>query len=164
MVAIGALLCVAAFMYAAQNFALTTDTDALISAKEAWRQNGAAFDRAFPQNADTILVVVDGQTPEIAESATSRLTAALNAHPAHYKHIERPDGGPFFDKEGLLYQSTAEGKGDHGSARVRAGVSRAARRRSQPARGDDQPVDLGYRRATAPDHLPGHRQAAEGFR
>ena len=109
-VAIGTLLCVAAFMYAAQNFALTTDTDALISAKEAWRRNGAAFDRAFPQNADTILVVVDGQTPEIAESATSRLTAALNAHPAHYKHIERPDGGPFFDKEGLLYQSTAEVK------------------------------------------------------
>src|SRR5579875_3426129 len=109
-IVIAATLCAVAFFYAAQNFALTTDTEALISAKQAWRQNSAAFDRAFPQITDTILVVVDGRTPEIAESAAARLTAALVAHPSHYKHIERPDGGPFFDKEGLLYRSPAEVK------------------------------------------------------
>jgi hopanoid biosynthesis associated RND transporter like protein HpnN len=107
---ISAVLCLLALLYAAANFHLTTDTEALISAKEPWRKNSAAFDRAFPQNGDTILIVIDGQTAEIAESGASRLTAALMAHPEPYRHVERPDGGPFFDREGLLYKSTKDVK------------------------------------------------------
>ena len=101
-------LCALAMLYAAQNFAMTTDTEALISPKVAWRQNEAAMDRAFPQNTDTILVVIDGATPELAESAAGRLTDALSADKRAFKHVERPDGGPFFDREGLLFQSQAE--------------------------------------------------------
>ena len=101
-------LCALAMLYAAQNFAMTTDTEALISPNVAWRQNEAAMDRAFPQNTDTILVVIDGATPELAESAAGRLTDALSADKRAFKHVERPDGGPFFDREGLLFQSQAE--------------------------------------------------------
>jgi hopanoid biosynthesis associated RND transporter like protein HpnN len=107
---ISAVLCLLALLYAAANFHLTTDTEALISAKEPWRQNSAAFDRAFPQSGDTILIVIDGQTAEIAASGASRLTDALMAHPQPYRHVERPDGGPFFDREGLLYKSTKDVK------------------------------------------------------
>jgi hopanoid biosynthesis associated RND transporter like protein HpnN len=101
-------LCVLALLYASQNFAMTTDTEALISSKVSWRRNEAAMDRAFPQNTDTILVVIGGATPEMAESAASRLAAALSADGRAFKHVTRPDGGAFFDREGLLFQSQAE--------------------------------------------------------
>ena len=103
-------LTVAALVYAAQHFAMTTDTAELISPKVAWRRNQAAVTRAFPQNSDTTLVVVDGATPELAEAAASRLAAALSARTDLFKHVERPDGGPFFAKEGLLFQSETEVK------------------------------------------------------
>ena len=103
-------LCGAALYYAAHNFAMTTDTAALISPSVPWRQNNAKIDAAFPQNADTILVVVDGKTPELAEAGASRLTAALATHTDIVKGVTRPDGGAFFAKEGLLFKSVAEVK------------------------------------------------------
>ena len=101
---------IAALVYAAQHFAMTTDTAELISPKVSWRRNEAAVTRAFPQNSDTTLVVVDGATPELAEAAASRLAAALSARGELFKHVERPDGGPLFAKEGLLFQPEAEVK------------------------------------------------------
>ena len=99
---------VAALVYTVQHFAMTTDTAALISPTVPWRQHEAAMDRAFPQNTDTTLVVIDGATPELAEAGAGRLTRALTVDKAHFKHVERPDGGPFFAKEGLLFKSPAE--------------------------------------------------------
>jgi len=104
------LLCVLALVYASRNFAMTTDTEALISPTVDWRRNQAAMDAAFPQNTDTTLVVIDGATPELAESAAARLSSALSADKARYRHVERPDGGPFFAREGLLFDSPADVK------------------------------------------------------
>ncbi len=98
------VLCVLALVYASQHFAMTTDTQALISPTVDWRRNEAAMDAAFPKNTDTTLVVVDGATPELAEAGASRLTAALAARKDLFKTVERPDGGPFFAREGLLFQ------------------------------------------------------------
>lgn len=107
---LAALLCIGAFFYAVGHFAMTTDTEALISPTVEWRKNQAVMDAAFPQNTDTALVVIDGKTPELAEAAAARLTSALTADKAHFKRVQRPDGGAFFAKEGLLFQSTAEVK------------------------------------------------------
>ena len=102
-----AVLClalgVAAAAFAATHFAMTTDTDALLSPKLDWRQQEAAYDKLFPQHDDEIVVVVDGKTPELAEEAAVGLAARLAARPALFTHIERPDGGDFFAREGLLY-------------------------------------------------------------
>jgi len=106
----GLLICILALIYASQNFAMTTDTEALISPTVDWRRNEAAMDAAFPQNTDTTLVVIDGATPELAESAAARLSAVLEDDTSHFKHVERPDGGPFFAKEGLLFETQAEVK------------------------------------------------------
>jgi hopanoid biosynthesis associated RND transporter like protein HpnN len=108
LVALG--LTILAGVYATNRFAMTTDTAALISAKTPWRRYEAAMDKAFPQNTDTMLVVIDGATPELAESAAARLAAALTADKAHFKHVERPDGGPFFAREGLLFLPAADVK------------------------------------------------------
>lgn len=102
--AILGLLVLVSLLFCARNFKLTADTEALISPSEPWRRTEAAVDRAFPQNTDTILIVVDGKTPEIAEAGAERLYEVLSQDRSHFSRVERPDGGPFFSREGLLYR------------------------------------------------------------
>jgi predicted RND superfamily exporter protein len=68
-VIIAAIVTAGAAEYARKNFAISTDTSQLISAKLPWRQREIQFDAAFPQQSDTIVVVVDAETPEHADSA-----------------------------------------------------------------------------------------------
>ena len=102
---VAALLCLAAGVYAAGHFAMTTDTAQLISPRTAWRQNEAAVDAAFPQNTDQIVIVVDGKTPELAEQAAAGLADRLSQRKDIAKSVRRPDGGAFFAQNGLMLLS-----------------------------------------------------------
>jgi hopanoid biosynthesis associated RND transporter like protein HpnN len=99
---LGLLLSLAALFYTARNFAMTTDTAELISTEQAWRQREIAYAAAFPQQKDLILVVLDGATPELAETAAVRLTAALEEQSGLFRSVRRPEGGPFFARNGLM--------------------------------------------------------------
>ncbi len=103
-----AALCVWAAVYTAANFAMTTDTAQLISAKTAWRQREAAVDKAFPQGDGQIVVVIDGATPEIAETSAAALADKLAGRKDIASGVQRPDGGPFFAQNGLLFLSRQE--------------------------------------------------------
>jgi len=105
---VGAALCVAAFAYAARNIAIDTDTAKLISEDVAWRKRELAFDTAFPRRVDLIAVVIDAATAERAEQATAALAARLSSEPRYFRAVWRPDGGTFFDREGLLFESMDE--------------------------------------------------------
>ncbi|PTD20473.1 MMPL family transporter [Sphingomonas fennica] len=102
------LLALAAGAYAATHFAMTTDSTALISPDVGWRVNERRLDAAFPQNGDAILVVVDGATAELAETASAALADRLAVDRAHFRGVTRPDGGQFFAREGLLFRSQAD--------------------------------------------------------
>src|SRR5215216_5855082 len=108
-------LTAAALVYAAGHFAMTADTAELISTRHEWRQRELAYERAFPSLQRLTIVVIDGATPELAEDAASRLSAALAREPGLFQVGRRPDGGPFFDRNGLLFlplpqvQATVEG-------------------------------------------------------
>ncbi|HJS45698.1 MAG TPA: MMPL family transporter [Rhizomicrobium sp.] len=93
--------------YTQQNFAMNTDSEQLIDAKVGWRMRQARFDAAFPQKTNLTAVVIDGKTPELAESAAARLTEKLAANPNLYTYVRRPDG-PFFNQNGLLFLSLDE--------------------------------------------------------
>ncbi len=99
---LGLVLAVVSAMYFAGHFAMSTDTASLISPKLKWRQDEATLDKAFPQNADLTAVVIDGATPELAEQAAQTLTTALSARKDLFHSVRRPNGGPFFQKSGLL--------------------------------------------------------------
>ena len=96
-------LTAAALVYAAGHFAMTADTAELISTRHEWRQRELAYERAFPSLQRLTIVVIDGATPELAEDAASRLSAALAREPGLFQVVRRPDGGPFFDRNGLLF-------------------------------------------------------------
>ncbi len=97
-----------AVAYAATHMAIDTDTSSLIASDLPWRQREIAFDAAFPQRVDLIAVVVDGATPELAEQAAAALTQRLSRETRLFHSVRRPDGGPFFEREGLLFLPTPE--------------------------------------------------------
>lgn len=106
--ALSAALSAAAVTYVSGNFAMNTDSSQLITAEVAWRMRQAQFDATFPQNTNLVLVVIDGKTPELAESAAARLTERLRARPDQFLTVRRPDGGAFFNQNGMLFLSEQE--------------------------------------------------------
>ncbi len=107
-VSIAGVLTCAALLHVVHNIAIDTDSARLISSRVAWRQNEAVFDAAFPLRTDLIAIVIDGATPEIAERASAVLTERLAARSDLLHHVRRPDGGPFFERNGLLFLDTDE--------------------------------------------------------
>jgi hopanoid biosynthesis associated RND transporter like protein HpnN len=101
-------LTLAAVVFIAQNFAMTADTSQLISQRLEWRQREIAFEAAFPQFNNLTMVVVDGATPELADDAARRLAAALKERQDLFQTVRWPDGGPFFEREGLLFLPSAD--------------------------------------------------------
>jgi len=101
---------VLAMAYALSHFAMTTDTDKLISDKLPFRQREARYNKLFPAQGDQVVVVIDGRTPELAEQAAADLSARLAAKPDRFPYVERPDATPFFQQNGLLFASLADVK------------------------------------------------------
>ncbi|HWU56113.1 MAG TPA: MMPL family transporter, partial [Rhizomicrobium sp.] len=89
--------------YTSQNFAINTNSEQLIDSKVGWRVRQANFDKHFPQQSNLTVAVIDGATPELAESAAARLTEKLAANPKLFTDVRRPGGGQFFNQNGLLF-------------------------------------------------------------
>ena len=102
------LLVSASAAYVATHFDMSTDTASLISADTDWRRNDAEVSKAFPRVDTSMAIVIDGKTPELAEDAAIRLTAAMLEDRKNFSTAERPDGGEFFDRNGLLFGSLAD--------------------------------------------------------
>lgn len=97
------LLSVGSGLYAARHLAIDTDIEHMLPTDLAWRRDDAALDRAFPQNASLLVIVIDGESAESADRAARELTERLRAEPLLFRYVRRPDGGAFFDRNGLLF-------------------------------------------------------------
>ena len=105
---IAGVLTAACGWYAAQHLEINTNTDDFIDASVPWRQDEIAYSKAFPDQDNQIIVVIDGATPERAQSAVEALDAKLQGHPDLFKSVIEPNGGAFFAKNGVLFQSVAD--------------------------------------------------------
>lgn len=104
-VVVGAVLglALAAAAYVGANIDVRTDLEALMSPSLPWRQHTAALEREFPSEGDDIVLVIDAQSRAAADAAAAGLAARLAARKDLFVDAVRLNGGPFFDKEGLLY-------------------------------------------------------------
>ena len=107
-VALAFVIAIGSGVYAVGRFAITTDINKLISPNLDWRQHELAYEAAFPGPFTSILVVVDAPTPERASEATSKLVERLAEQPSLFHSARQLDGGPFFARNGLLFQSESE--------------------------------------------------------
>jgi hopanoid biosynthesis associated RND transporter like protein HpnN len=101
-------LTLAAGVLAAFRLSIDTDIENMLPSDVGWRQDEFALDKAFPQNNSLLVVVIDGKTPDLAESAAEALAERMRTEPQFFDYVRQPDGGPFFDRNGLLFLSVAE--------------------------------------------------------
>jgi hopanoid biosynthesis associated RND transporter like protein HpnN len=90
-------------VYSATHFGMNSDPESLISSQTSWRKRNIAFDAQFPQLGNTIVVVIDGATPELAARGADELAGELLKRPKLFHNVRSPGGGSFFNHEGLLF-------------------------------------------------------------
>ena len=113
-VLVSVVLTAIAAAFATTNFDMTTDTSDLIAPTVGWRQDSAALSAAFPKQDGDLVIVVDGQTPELASDAAAKLASALATDHVHFVSASQPEGGDFFKREGLLFGSLDDVRGQTG--------------------------------------------------
>jgi uncharacterized protein len=101
-IAVSLLLAVASAIYTARHFAIDTDVNDLLSAKLRWRQEEIAFNAAFPQTVELILVDVGAATPEAAKAAAREMEQGLSNKPDLFRSVKDELDSPFFRRNGLL--------------------------------------------------------------
>jgi len=105
-VAAGALLLTAlCLQFILTHTAVSTDFNALLSDKLPFAKNQALLEQAFPRHNDTVILVIDGDTADLAEYTVHAMTAWLSRHPGVADHFSERGGSAFFRKNGLLYLS-----------------------------------------------------------
>ncbi|MGZ8219797.1 MMPL family transporter, partial [Methylomagnum sp.] len=94
--------------YSMDNLKVDTNTADMISTDLPFQKNRLQLEAAFPQDIGTILLLVEGSTPETTAEAVRRIGAAARADTAEFKSVYLPDDSEFFAKNGLLYLSPKE--------------------------------------------------------
>jgi len=94
--------------YAATHLGVNTDHKRLLASDLPFQKAAADFARHFPALDDSLLIVVDGETPERTREATRLLAGRLHDAPAVFKDVYVPGSGEFFERSGLLYRTPDE--------------------------------------------------------
>jgi hopanoid biosynthesis associated RND transporter like protein HpnN len=105
-IAVATLLTAFCGFYTARHFSIATDVRQLFPTNLAWAQRATHYMAAFPQY--DMLAVVSAPTPEQADVAGAKLTAALRADSAHIRALQYPQGDPFLARNGLLFLSVPQ--------------------------------------------------------
>jgi len=93
-----------AFMY----LGINTDTTKMLASDLPFQQAHEHYKQIFPQNTDSILLVVEANTPEMAYAAVTTLDVRLRKEQEHIKSVYTPFGGSFFEQNALLYLDLPE--------------------------------------------------------
>jgi hopanoid biosynthesis associated RND transporter like protein HpnN len=93
--------------FVAGNFAVDTDTANMLSANLPFRRAQTALDKAFPQDDNTLVILIEGRDADRVDAAGNALSARLKADPARFGRVFDPAGDPFFRRNGLLFLDMA---------------------------------------------------------
>ncbi|MCL4527127.1 MAG: MMPL family transporter [Gammaproteobacteria bacterium] len=94
--------------YSVGHFSVDTDTSHALSRDLPFQKREVAYQKAFPQDKNTIVVVLQGADRNLTDTAVDRLSTWLRARPQSFHDVYVPGGGPFFQRNGLLYLSSKE--------------------------------------------------------
>jgi len=102
------LATVGILIYTVNHFRIDTEMTDMISDKLPYRKLEKEFQSAFPQFKETIVVVIDADTPEAARFHTGKMAERLREEISLFKGVYAPGSGEFFEKNGLLYLSVKD--------------------------------------------------------
>jgi uncharacterized protein len=102
---VAVLVVASSAVYVARHFSINTNINTLLSAKLPWHQRDEAYMAAFPQQADSILAVINAPTPEFAGAAAANLAGYLAQQKGQFRSIDASQTSEFFSRAALLYLS-----------------------------------------------------------
>ena len=94
--------------YAYMYLGINTDTTEMLAADVPFQEARKQYKKTFPQNTDSILLVVEARTPEMAYAAVKNLDGRLRDESEHITSVYTPLGGTFFEDNALLYLDLQE--------------------------------------------------------
>lgn len=89
--------------YTIDHLKVNTNTADMISLDLPFQKNRITLEKAFPQDIGTMLLLVEGQTPESTSRAVDRIVESTRRDTTHFSSVYVPDEGHFFAQNGLLY-------------------------------------------------------------
>jgi uncharacterized protein len=92
--------------YAWRDLGFDVDPNHLFSEDLPFQRMIARFSEHFPVLTNSLLVVVDGRTPEATRAAADALAAALRQRHDRFRSVYFPGEESFFESHGLLYLDT----------------------------------------------------------
>jgi hopanoid biosynthesis associated RND transporter like protein HpnN len=95
-------------IYTVNHFRIDTEMTDMISDRLPYRKLEKEFQSAFPQFKETIVVVIDADTPEAARLYTEKMAERLRKEKDLFKGVFAPGTGDFFERQGLLYLSVKD--------------------------------------------------------
>ncbi len=87
---------------------MNTDTTDMLSEHLPFRVNIKHYNKTFPQDMDTMLVVLEAPAPEQAQMAAKRLVTRLKQDVVNFPDVYPPSVDDFFYRNALLYESVPE--------------------------------------------------------
>ena len=96
-------LCAASLYYTVNNLGVNTDTSTLLSQDLPFQKNRIRWENAFPQDAATIIFVVEAPTAEQTSIAANILAKRIAENKQLFEYVYIPDDNAFLKQQGLLY-------------------------------------------------------------
>ncbi|MGZ8928721.1 MAG: MMPL family transporter [Methylobacter sp.] len=97
------LLCGTTLYYSIKNLEINTNTAEMLSPDLPFQKNQAQFNQAFPEDATTIILVVEAETPEESSQAANKLVDQLTQENDRFESVYIPTDNAFFRQQALLY-------------------------------------------------------------
>lgn len=95
-------------VFTAANFKVNTDLTEMVSPELPFRKLKKEFENAFPNQKNTLVVVVDGAAPEAMRVFQREVYAELKARPELFSSVMAPGADDFFRRNGLLFRTPDE--------------------------------------------------------
>ncbi len=92
-------------IFTATHLGVNMDNKQLLSPDLPFQRAAREYAKHFPSLDDSLLVVIDAETPERAREAANQLAQALRDQPDDFRDAYIPGNSTFFQRYGLLYLS-----------------------------------------------------------
>lgn len=107
-VTLAAIGTAALLYYTVKNLEISTDTQDMLSENLHFRQVYGDYKKAFPQYDRAMLIVIDADTPDLAQEVSPELARRLREETKIFNTVYVPGGGEFFEENALLYLSPSQ--------------------------------------------------------
>jgi hopanoid biosynthesis associated RND transporter like protein HpnN len=101
-------LTIGSLFYIKDNLGINNNSAEMLSPDLPFQQNTKRLEQHFPQDADTIIFVVDAQTPEETAIVANLLSTQLKQNTDNFSSSYIPEDNQFFRQQALLYLSLEE--------------------------------------------------------